>query len=899
MPSSFQPRPQSHSSSSNQRASSPAKKKSTNSAYNVSVRLNIIKFEIDSGVPRIWFSATHAPNTKLTKFYLSLPENLRKHDDRMKIWTFNFDLYDKISSQLQADEFDVVELNDLPRFLVEGLKKYIKKVTADNQDVEADPELKIETGLLDTLLPFQLEGIKFVVRHGGKALIGDEMGCGKTIQAIGVMQHYRQHWPVLLLVMPGLMAQWTSEILKFSGDILRPKDIVNVRKGSDVVGGKVCLVPYSVLDKLVESRKLRTDMFGIVIADESHNLKNKDAKRTNSALPFLKQATVSLCLTGTPATNRPVELYTQLNGLLPHVFNNYDIFIKRYCDAKPAHFGSGMDARGSSNEAELKMLLEGMIMIRRMKADVVRNLPEKSREVRHVLPDPKTLVELKKLQKKKNHVQLAIQDSSNDPSTTTSLNHELQALSTQMYTLTGISKVEAIKQELAKLIEESRTEKLAAEAADDAITAAASKVAQDVKPARGSATADVNAQGDVGYEMDYDERRHANDTVEEHMMDQSEGDDDDEPATESKEPDVPVRKHRAKKTDKSSSSSSSSSSRRGGARSVVCHDPSAVLMKLEDDGHGLFDFEEKKEAKRSANDDNGKGKDSGKGKDKGKGQGKGAGQSSNGAVSSSSSAKVQDQDQPQPQSGADDDNASDNLVDSDDDVAKTISDGSAPAPSHSSTAKSIVGSPAGKGGSSGGGRLLKGRLSRGGHVDDRANDDDEEDHGAFDKDKQRLLEVAASGQKNKNKALIDLSEEALELIADNRDYDANFVLQSQRSRRISSAISQPQEPRLKKLRLLSATKSTAPFHHGNEGSSYEEAASIEDSDDNDVDDTAPGSQGSSSEGDLSSSDDVFFRHAKKKKRKIAKKGDDTKGGKGSKKIPTKSTASQQRSKGTS
>ena len=128
MPSSFQPRPQSHSSSSNQRASSPAKKKSTNSAYNVSVRLNIIKFEIDSGVPRIWFSATHAPNTKLTKFYLSLPENLRKHDDRMKIWTFNFDLYDEISSQLQADEFDFVELHDLPRFLVEGLKKYIKKV---------------------------------------------------------------------------------------------------------------------------------------------------------------------------------------------------------------------------------------------------------------------------------------------------------------------------------------------------------------------------------------------------------------------------------------------------------------------------------------------------------------------------------------------------------------------------------------------------------------------------------------------------------------------------------------------------------------------------------------------------------------------------------------------------
>ena len=337
----------------------------------------------------------------------------------------------------------------------------------------------------------------------------------------------------------------------------------------------------------------------------------------------------------------------------------------------------------------------------------------------------------------------------------------------------------------------------------------------------------------------------------------------------------------------------------------MCNDPSAVLMKLEDDGHGLFDLDEdKKETKRSANDGNGKSKDTGQSCD------------SNGA--SSSSAKVLKQDPRQPPSGADDDNASDNLVDSDDEVAKTTSNGSATAPSHSSTAKSTIASPGGlsakmqsKGkGSSGGGRLLKGRLSKGGHADDLANDDDEEEeeeeeyNGAFDGDKQRILEVAASGKKNNNKELIDLSEEALELIADNQDYGSNFVRQSQRSRRISSAISQPQEPRLKKLKLLSATKAAAPGHERNAGSSYEMAASIEDSDDNGINDAAVGSEGSS-EGDLSSSDDVFFRHAQKKKRKIAKKGGDTKAGKHAKtnnstaKAAGKSMSSQQRSKGIS
>ena len=46
------------------------------------------------------------------------------------------------------------------------------------------------------------------------------MGCGKTIQAIGVMQHYRNHWPVLMLVPVSMGYQWQGELLKFSEDLL-------------------------------------------------------------------------------------------------------------------------------------------------------------------------------------------------------------------------------------------------------------------------------------------------------------------------------------------------------------------------------------------------------------------------------------------------------------------------------------------------------------------------------------------------------------------------------------------------------------------------------------------------------------------------------------------------------
>ena len=50
------------------------------------------------------------------------------------------------------------------------------------------------------------------------------MGCGKRIHAIGVMQHYRNHWYVLVLVPINMGYQWQSELFKFSGDLLKERN---------------------------------------------------------------------------------------------------------------------------------------------------------------------------------------------------------------------------------------------------------------------------------------------------------------------------------------------------------------------------------------------------------------------------------------------------------------------------------------------------------------------------------------------------------------------------------------------------------------------------------------------------------------------------------------------------
>ena len=56
------------------------------------------------------------------------------------------------------------------------------------------------------------------------------MGCGKRIHVVGAMQHYRNHWHVLVLVPISMGYQWQSELLKFSGDLLKERKIFLLRR---------------------------------------------------------------------------------------------------------------------------------------------------------------------------------------------------------------------------------------------------------------------------------------------------------------------------------------------------------------------------------------------------------------------------------------------------------------------------------------------------------------------------------------------------------------------------------------------------------------------------------------------------------------------------------------------
>ena len=81
---------------------------------------------------------------------------------------------------------------------------------------------------------------------------------------------------------------------------------------------------------------------------------------------------------GTPALSKPVELFTQLQLIDPINFKNHHEFGKRYCAAVKTNFG--WNYSGSSNMAELRIILEETVMLRRTKESVLKQLPPKVRQ---------------------------------------------------------------------------------------------------------------------------------------------------------------------------------------------------------------------------------------------------------------------------------------------------------------------------------------------------------------------------------------------------------------------------------------------------------------------------------------------------------------------------------------
>ena len=268
-------------------------------------------------------------------------------------------------------------------------------------------------------LPHQKEAIKFVEEHNGHAIIGDDCGIGKTMEAIGISDII---YPgkYIIICTKSMKLKWAREIYKWTGKdsyILSGEKTFNLPKNYDYY-----IINYHILgrenvkDRKRENKRKalfeKTELLrkkecedkgefykkakykpGIIrldgwhkelaklspigiFPDEAHRLGNPKAIWTRSVIELYKatKPKVFVPLSGTITRKKPKSLFTNLHLVAPNLFPNEYKFYYRFCDPKHTRWGWTFD--GATNIEELHDLMS-KVMIRRLKEDVFKDLPSK------------------------------------------------------------------------------------------------------------------------------------------------------------------------------------------------------------------------------------------------------------------------------------------------------------------------------------------------------------------------------------------------------------------------------------------------------------------------------------------------------------------------------------------
>lgn len=288
----------------------------------------------------------------------------------------------------------------------------------------------------EILYPFQIPGAEFLVR-AQHALLGDEMGSGKTLQTLAAMrrvdmilpEHGGGAYPALVVCPNSTKRNWAREIRKWlpeanpvvidgsaakrrkqleaAADVenavyimnieavklhsrLAPYGSVRLKKCAecDPTSGNAELTPAKCES---HDKELNAIPFKVCVLDEAHRVKDPKTLQARAVWRVFHGSTVRYrwALTGTPVANHPGDIWSILHTIAPHEFPRKSAFIDRYALVEFNAFG-GMSIVGLNPATRDEFLSLLDVRMRRMlKALVLDQLPAKTRVVRHVEMSPK------------------------------------------------------------------------------------------------------------------------------------------------------------------------------------------------------------------------------------------------------------------------------------------------------------------------------------------------------------------------------------------------------------------------------------------------------------------------------------------------------------------------------
>ena len=372
---------------------------------------------------------------------------------RLKYITNNADFknYPKISRyeyQIKREDLQkVVDICDRYRWEVVPFPDTVQKALDLSIDIPFEESFE-RTHLWDCMFDYQKEGVKHVVKHfNGRALIGDEMGLGKTLQAISVYKYYQIE--KLLVICPAyLRFTWKHELEKWVPGI----ESTVILTGKDSLE-QTCPLIISYELAAVKAKELKQMKFKMVICDESHYLKSHKTKRAKAITPLVKSIPKALLLSGTPALNRPIELYSQLHMLYPKIFPKYKQYAQRYCDGKMSPLGY-YDDSGMSNQYELKWMARKVALIRRVKRDVLTQLPKKNRSELYLQLKKKDIKPMKPLFDKWKDLNKRIPNMVPASDEIKKAGFERKCIISELFRKTSEAKVSVVKKVVKDMVEQ-------------------------------------------------------------------------------------------------------------------------------------------------------------------------------------------------------------------------------------------------------------------------------------------------------------------------------------------------------------------------------------------------------------------------------------------------------------
>jgi len=261
------------------------------------------------------------------------------------------------------------------RFAMDVLKDYGFDVSARLYTLVEDKPVRLLKR--DGLYDFQSEAIDFINRANGRVLLAEEQGLGKTIEALYWLSTKPDINTILVICPASVIYKWEAEIKKWD----KSRTIQVLRTSKEELSTKnYIIMSYSIMTR--RNIELTEQVWDCVIWDECHRLKDGKAQRSRAAKSI--ESKYILALSGTPLVNRPVEFYNILHIINPSQWGTWWTFTQRYCSAHNTYWGR--DVTGASNLEELSARLANT-MIRRLKKDVLQELPDITRTKIPILVD--------------------------------------------------------------------------------------------------------------------------------------------------------------------------------------------------------------------------------------------------------------------------------------------------------------------------------------------------------------------------------------------------------------------------------------------------------------------------------------------------------------------------------